>query len=187
MPDDDPPVPAPGLGRSPSTNPIEAFNAAMREAGLWGALPWASATSTLLVGGLLLGMVPMLGCVGWVGAAIGLVLLGFLGFGGVVTRPWSRALLGVAVGELAAFCTGVGSVGGVIAAAQAGVGGVEIFSFVAMIFAGALAAAWAHLRWEASVAGIAVTGAWALLVCALPWTAYTLAYVVFGQSIFLPY
>lgn len=152
---------------------------------MWGALPWAAASSAFLVGGLLLGLVPLLGCFGWVGAAIGAFLVGLMGLGGVVNRPWWRVLLGIAVGEFAAFATVLASVGGAIATTQEGLGGGQILAVLATFFATVSSAAWAYLRWGASAGGVAVVAGWTFGVCVVPWVGYTLAYLFFGQSAIL--
>lgn len=172
---------------APDENPIRAYRNAMVEAGLWGAMPWAVASSSLLVGGLLLGMIPVLGCFGWVGAAIGAFLVGLLGLGGVVNRPWWRILGGIVVGEAAALSAVLASIGGAIATTQEGLGGGQILAVLAAFFATAASAAWAYLRWGAGPTGITVVAVWTLAVCVVPWLGYTLAYLLFGQSVFLPY
>lgn len=171
----------------PDDNPIRAYQNAMVAAGLWGAMPWAVVSSALLVGGLLLGMIPVLGCFGWVGAAIGAFLVGLLGFGGVVSRPWWRVLGGIVVGEAAALAVVLASIGGAIATTQEGLGGGQILAGLATFFATAASAAWAYLRWGAGPTGTAVVAVWTFVVCVVPWVGYTLGYLWFGQSVFFPY
>ena len=150
-------------------------------------MPWATASSAIYVGGLLLCIVPFAGCFGWIGTCIGAFLLVLTGFGGVVTQPWSRAILGVVIGEIAAFSAVLGAFLGVIGTTEEGQGGVQILAVIFTLISMPAGAAWAYLRWDASPIGRAVVAIWSLCICVIPGAGYAISYAIFGQSVWYPF
>ena len=174
------------MGDSPAENPVRQFQAAMREAGLWTALPWASASSGIFIAALFLCMVPFWGILGWVGVCIGAFLILLTGLGGVVTQPLSRVALGVLCGELAAICVVIGALLGVVATTPAAGVWVGLASVALSAMAMPLGAAWAYLRWNAPPLGRAVVAVWALSISVIPVGGYLLAGAVLGRTLWLP-